>query len=73
MDYDGEEIEVTYEVINGQKVPIYKIPTGMSGSTKIPNYSNDSDENNDSPPQINNSIYDEENIHYTTDRFIDIQ
>lgn len=29
-------IKKTFEVINGQKVPVYKIPTGMSGSGSKP-------------------------------------
>lgn len=29
----GEKIQKTYEVIGGKKVPVYKVPTGVSGLT----------------------------------------
>jgi len=74
MSNKEEGIQVTYEIINGKKIPIYKIPTGMSGSPRVAEYSNDSDsDDDDSTPQINNSLYDEDNIHYNTDKFIDIE
>jgi hypothetical protein len=73
MNYDKEKIEVTYEIINGKKIKIERIPTGMSGkSTPAKDYY-DEDENqeyvNSTPSKI---VYDEENTYLSTDKFLDI-
>lgn len=78
MHYDESKIKKSYVTINGQKVPLFKVPTGMSG----PNISKINDEfidtsNNDEDDDYEfnrkeHKIYDEDNIYIdNTDKFID--
>lgn len=77
MHYDESKIKKEYVKINGKKIPIYKIPTGMSG----PNVGKINDNEYVELPDQNesfeidqpkNKIYDEDNIYIdNTDKFID--
>ena len=73
MNYDKDKIEVTYETINGQKVKIERIPTGMSGKAQTGKDYYDNEEEQDyihsTPSKV---VYDEENTYLSTDKFLDI-
>lgn len=78
MHYDESKIKKEYITINGQKIPIFKIPTGMSGpnASKIndsdfiePVERDDAEYSTDSPKH---KLYDEDNVYIdNTDKFID--
>ena len=38
MKYDESQIEIEYIVVDGKKIPVYKIPKGMSGPNPIKFY-----------------------------------
>jgi len=78
MNYDPDKIKTEYVVIDGKKIPLQKIPTGMIGpnATRLAesSYTNDETESKDQF-KINdedNKIYDEENVTINTDTYLDI-
>jgi hypothetical protein len=73
MANNKDKIQVTYEIINGKKVRIEKIPTGMSGKvdTKSSYYDEDDDDEYPSSTSSRN-LYDEENTYLSTDNFLDM-
>ena len=72
MIYDESEIEITYIEIDGKKIPFHKIPPGMSGATKSKITDYDDDDDDEPSSSVHGKIYDEENVTYNTDEFIDI-
>lgn len=80
MHYDPTKIEEQVIEINGKKVPLYKIPAGMSGPNAYRLYENagaeDKPEEDDDEVDFSikkNSIYDEENIFIeNSNSFIDL-
>ena len=78
MNYDPDKIKVEYIEINGKKVPVYKIPTGMVGpnATKLAevSYGDDEEENKNEFKinKLNNKIYDEENVEIDNDDYLDL-
>ena len=71
MHYDESKIKKEFIKINGKKVPVFKIPTGMSGpnafrisdSDYIEPTDNDHDDSDLSLDRPNNKIYDEDNVY----------
>lgn len=78
MNYDPDKIKVEHIEINGKKVPVYKIPTGMVGpnATKLAEVSyNDNEDQSKEQFKINksnNKIYDEENVGIEDDDYLDL-
>lgn len=80
MHYDPSKIEVEYVEVDGKKIPLYKIPPGMSGPNSQKFYENQSGEtelpDDDEEVSLTSktiTIFDEENIYIDSpSNFLDL-